>query len=68
MSKDDVVAYKARFEEMNRRMRDLARRAVPKEDAREALYLEDLGWSNTVSTTTWEAISFDRYYDEMARQ
>lgn len=68
MSKDDVVAYKARFEEMNHRMQNLARRGIPKEDARAALRLEDLGWDNTVSTTTWEAISFDRYYDEMAAQ
>jgi cyclase len=68
MSKDDVVAYKARFVEMNRRMRDLARRQVPKTAARKQLYLEDLGWNNTVSTTTWEAISYDRYYDEMAAQ
>ena len=35
---------------------------------RTQLYLEDLGWDHTVSTTTWEAISFDLYYDEMARQ
>lgn len=68
MTKDDVVAYKARFEEMNRRMRNLARRGVPKADARAQLYLEDLGWNHTVSTTTWAAISFDRYYDEMATQ
>jgi glyoxylase-like metal-dependent hydrolase (beta-lactamase superfamily II) len=68
MTKEDVVAYKARFEEMNRRMRSLARRGVPKKDARAQLHLEDLGWDHTVSTTTWEAISFDRYYDEMAAQ
>lgn len=68
MNKDDVVAYKARFEEMNRRMQNLARRGVPKSEARKQLYLEDLGWEHTVSTTTWEAISFDLYYDEMARQ
>ena len=68
MSKDEVVAYKARFEEMNRRMRSLARRGVPKTEARRQLYLEDLGWDHTVSTTTWEAISFDGYYDEMAAQ
>ncbi len=67
MNRDDVVAYKARFEEMNRRMRNLARRGVPKEDAQEQLYLEDLGWNNTVSTTTW-ALFIDSYYDEMARQ
>jgi glyoxylase-like metal-dependent hydrolase (beta-lactamase superfamily II) len=65
MSRDDVVAYRARFEEMNRRMRDLARRGVPKDEVRERLYLEDLGWDNTVSTTTW-ARFIDDYYDEMA--
>lgn len=68
MSKDDVAAYKARFEEMNRRLRELARRGVPKADARAQLHLEELGWDHTVSTTTWEAISFERHYDEMAAQ
>lgn len=67
MTKDDVVAYKARFEEMNRRMRALTRRGVPREDAEARLYLEDLGWDHTVSTTTW-ATGLDRYYDEMAAQ
>ena len=65
MSKNDVVDYKARFEEMNRRMRNLARSGVPKNEAWEKLYLEDLGWNNTVSTTTW-ALGIDAYYDEMA--
>jgi len=67
MNKDDVRAYKARFEEMNRRMRKLARGEVPREQAQAQLYLEDLGWDNTVSTTTW-ASSFNEYYDEMAAQ
>jgi cyclase len=65
MTKDEVVAYKVRFEEMNRRMRNLARRGVPKDQVQAQLYLEDLGWDNTVSTTTWAA-GIDRYYDEMA--
>jgi cyclase len=65
MTKDDVVAYKTRFEEMNRRMRNLARRGVPKDEALAGLHLEDLGWDKTVSTTTWAA-SIDSYYDEMA--
>jgi glyoxylase-like metal-dependent hydrolase (beta-lactamase superfamily II) len=65
MSRDDVVAYRARFEEMNRRMRNLARRGVPKDEVQKRLYLEDLGWDNTVSTTTW-ATFIDDYYDEMA--
>jgi glyoxylase-like metal-dependent hydrolase (beta-lactamase superfamily II) len=68
MNRDDVVAYRSRFAEMNRRMRDLVRRGVPKSDARVELHLEELGWNNTVSTTTWEAISFDGYYDEMGAE
>ena len=67
MTKDEVADYKARFEEMNRRMRNLAHRGVPKSEAQEKLYLEDLGWANTVSTTTW-ARSIEQYYDEMAAQ
>ncbi len=67
MNKDDVVAYKARLEEMNRRMRNLARSGVPKSEAQAKLYLEDLGWNNTVSTTTW-ASNLSAYYDEMAKQ
>ena len=65
MSKQDVVGYKARFEEMNRRMRNLARSGVPKSDVRAKLYLADLGWDRTVSTTTWET-NLERYYDELA--
>jgi hypothetical protein len=40
---------------------------VPKSEAWEKLYLEDLGWNNTVSTTTW-ALGVEAYYDEMAAQ
>jgi glyoxylase-like metal-dependent hydrolase (beta-lactamase superfamily II) len=65
MTKQDVVDYKARFEEMNRRMRNLARSGVPKSEVRAKLYLADLGWDHTVSTTTWET-NLERYYDELA--
>lgn len=65
MSKQDVADYQARFEEMNRRLRNLARSGVPKSEVRAKLYLADLGWERTVSTTTWET-NLDRYYDEMA--
>jgi glyoxylase-like metal-dependent hydrolase (beta-lactamase superfamily II) len=65
MNKNDARAYLARFEEMNRRMRDIAKRKVPKAQALAALKLEDLGWANSVSTSAW-ATSFDQYYDEMA--
>ena len=65
MKKDDVRAYRARFAEMNRRMRELARKKVPKDQAQAQLKLDDLGWGNSVSTSAW-ATSVGRYYDEMA--
>jgi len=71
MTKDDVRAYRVRFETMNERMRDLVRRNVPKEQlatleqARTQLKLADLGWDNSVSTTAWLP-SIGRYYDEIA--
>jgi hypothetical protein len=67
MNKNDVRAYRARFAEMNRRMRDLARRKVPKDQAKAQLKLDELGWGNSVSTSAW-ATSVGRYYDEMAAQ
>lgn len=42
MHKDDVRAYLARFAEMNRRMRELARKKVPKDQAQAQLRLGDL--------------------------
>ena len=65
MKKDDVRAYRARFAEMNRRMRELARKKVPKDQAQAQLKLDDLGWGDSVSTSAW-ATSIGRYYDEMA--
>ncbi|MEQ1575489.1 MAG: MBL fold metallo-hydrolase [Vicinamibacterales bacterium] len=71
MNKDEVSAYRVRFEEMNRRMRELVGRGVPKQafgtldGARAQLKLADLGWDNTVSTTAWYG-SINRYYDEIA--
>jgi len=65
MKKDDVRAYRARFAEMNRRMRELARKKVPKNQVQAQLKLDDLGWGNSVSTSAW-ATSIGRYYDEMA--
>lgn len=66
MNKEDVIAYKFRFEEMNRRMQELATRGVPLDEVLAALKLEELGWENTVSTSTWLNNSLERYYDEMA--
>jgi glyoxylase-like metal-dependent hydrolase (beta-lactamase superfamily II) len=65
MKKDDVRAYHARFAEMNRRMRELARKKVPKDQVQAQLKLDDLGWGDSVSTSAW-ATSIGRYYDEMA--
>lgn len=67
MTKQEVADYKARFEELNRRLRNLARSGVPKTEVRERLYLADLGWDHTVSTTTWET-NLERHYEEMAAQ
>jgi cyclase len=71
MTKDEVRAYRVRFQTMNDRMRALIRKGVTKEQlktldqARAQLKLSDLGWDNSVSTTTWFA-SFPAYYDELA--
>ena len=67
MNKNDVRAYRARFAEMNRRMAELVRRKVPKEQAQAALKLDDLGWGDSVSTRAW-AGSIGLYYDEIAAQ
>jgi glyoxylase-like metal-dependent hydrolase (beta-lactamase superfamily II) len=68
MNKDDVRAYRARFAEMNRRMRELARKKVPKSQVQAQLKLDDLGWAHSVSTSAWAGTSLDKYYDEMAAQ
>jgi cyclase len=71
MTRDDVRAYRARFQAMNDRMRELIRKGVKEDDlrtldqARAQLRLADLGWDNSVSTTTWFS-SFSRYYEELA--
>ena len=71
MTKDEVRAYRARFQTMNDRMREVIRSGVTKDElktldqARAKLRLADLGWNNSVSTTTWFS-SFARYYDEIA--
>jgi len=71
MTRDDVRAYRARFAEMNDRMRAAVGRGIAREafstldGARQQLGLADLGWDNSVSTTAWFG-SVGRYYDEMA--
>ena len=71
MTKDEVRAYRARFQTMNERMRELIRNGVRKGDletldrARAQLRLAELGWDNSVSTTTWFG-GLAQYYDEIA--
>jgi glyoxylase-like metal-dependent hydrolase (beta-lactamase superfamily II) len=71
MTRDEVRAYRARFDTMNQRMRELIKKGVPKEavttlaGARAQLRLADLGWDNSVSTTA-SLNSFSQYFDELA--
>jgi glyoxylase-like metal-dependent hydrolase (beta-lactamase superfamily II) len=71
MSREEVRAYRVRFDTLNQRMRELTRRKVPRSDiatlagARAQLKLADLGWDNSVSTTAWLR-SAGLHYDEMA--
>jgi hypothetical protein len=53
---------------MNRRMRELALKKVPKSQVQAQLKLDDLGWEHSVSTSAWVGTSLDKYYDEMAAQ
>jgi cyclase len=69
MTKEEVRGYRARFQTMNERMRELIRKGVTKDQlktldqARAQLRLADLGWGNSVSTTTWFG-GIAAYYDE----
>lgn len=65
MTKDEVRAYRIRFDTMNQRMREIVRRKVPKGQAVAALKLEDFGWVNTVSSSNFDRRIGD-YYDEVA--
>jgi glyoxylase-like metal-dependent hydrolase (beta-lactamase superfamily II) len=67
MKKDDVRAYRRRFEELNRRMQALAAKKAPKDppQLKAALKLDDLGWERSVSTIAYMR-NITRHYDEMA--
>jgi hypothetical protein len=71
MTKEDVRAYRVRFQTMNERLRNLIRDGTTKEQlstleqVRARLGLAELGWDNSVSTTAWFS-GFGRYYDEIA--
>lgn len=72
MTKQEVRDYRMRFAEMNNRMRAAIRRGVTKDQlktldqARAQLKLAELGWDNSVSTTTWFG-GIAAYYDELAK-
>jgi cyclase len=66
LTKGDVRAYVPKFEMMNKRMADLVKRRVPKNQLEKELQLDDLGWAHTVSTGTFMR-SVGQYYDEVAR-
>jgi len=67
LTKDQVRAYLKNIEIMNERMRELVRRGVPRDQARQQLKIDDLGWANSVSTVNfWSKVG--DYYDEMAAQ
>ena len=53
LTKADVRAYIPKFETMNKRMADLVKRRVPKDQLQQQLKLDDLGWAHTVSTGTF---------------
>ena len=71
MTKDEVRAYRARFAEMNARVRALVREGASRDalmtldGARARLGLADLGWDDSVSTTT-AVRNLGAVYDEIA--
>jgi cyclase len=65
LTKDFVRAYVPKLETMNRRMADLVKRRVAKDQLEQQLQLDDIGWNHTVSTGTFMR-SIGQYYDEVA--
>ena len=65
LTKDFVRAYVPKLETMNRRMADLVKKRVPRDQLEQQLKLDDIGWDHTVSTGTFMR-SIGRYYDEVA--
>ncbi len=65
LTKEDVRAYVPKLETMNRRMAELVKMRVAKNQLEKQLKLDDLGWAHTVSTLTFMR-SIGQYYDEVA--
>jgi len=67
MTRAQVRQYAAKFETMNARMQQIVRQGIARNHAAAALKLDDLGWADSVSTSTFLANDVGYYYDEMAR-
>jgi glyoxylase-like metal-dependent hydrolase (beta-lactamase superfamily II) len=67
MTRDQVRQYARKFDTMNARMRQIVRQGIARDRAAAALKLDDLGWADSVSTSTFLANDVGSYYDEMAR-
>ena len=65
LTRDFVRDYVPKLETMNKRMADLVKKRVAKDQLEKALKLDDLGWAHTVSTGTFMG-SIAQYYDEVA--
>lgn len=65
LTRDFVRAYIVKIETMNKRMAELVRTRVAKDQLQARLKLDDLDWATSVSTGTFMR-SIGQYYDEMA--
>jgi glyoxylase-like metal-dependent hydrolase (beta-lactamase superfamily II) len=65
LTKDFVRAYIPKLETMNKRMAELVKQRVPKDQLQARLKLDDIGWDHTVSTGTFMR-SIAQYYEEVA--
>ena len=65
LNRDFVRDYIPKMETMNKRMAELVKRHVPKDQLEKQLKLDDIGWAHTVSTGTFMS-SIGQYYDEVA--
>jgi glyoxylase-like metal-dependent hydrolase (beta-lactamase superfamily II) len=67
LSRQDLRDYARKLETMNARMRQIVIQGIPRSQAAAALKLDDLGWADSVSTSTFLGNDVGYYYDEMAR-
>jgi glyoxylase-like metal-dependent hydrolase (beta-lactamase superfamily II) len=67
MSRDEVRDYAKKYEKLLARMKQIVLQGIPRNKAAAALRLDDLGWANSASTTTFLRLDVGHFYDEMAR-